>query len=417
MKVDLSKYSMLCGCGKTHDMKTCMVAIESGAMKKLGEYMSLYGYTGRCCAVYDETTYRITEGMHPECAQEIVLDPEGLHADEKSTAYVLSILESDIEIMIAVGAGTIHDITRYCAHERGLDFISCPTGASVDGFCSTVCSMTWYGYKKTMPAVAPVMVVADTDIFSHAPVELVRSGVGDILAKFTALADWRIAHIVTGEYLCETIYGIVDEALHSVANGIDDIVTGSPKAYEDVMYALVMSGVAMQMIGNSRPASGCEHHISHMIEMKTPALEVEYVAMHGEKTGVGAVIGARVYHEMAKTADIAPLLVPFEPVSHEYIREIFGDGLKDAIIEENEKDVLATVDNKVFAEKWPEVVKVIEGIPSADEIYQMLAKLGAKKDLSDIGIGEDKMDIIIKASPIVRNRLTLMRMRRLFRDW
>ena len=265
-----------------------------------------------------------------------------------------------------------------------------------------------------MPAVAPVMVVADTDIFSNAPVELVRSGIGDILAKFTALADWRIAHIVTGEYLCETIYGIVDEALQSVANGIDDILTGSPKAYEDVMYALVMSGVAMQMIGNSRPASGCEHHISHMIEMRTPALEVEYVAMHGEKTGVGSVIGARVYHELARIDDITPFLVPYKPVDPEYIQEIFGDGLKDAITEENENDVLAKVDNKVFAEKWPEVKKVIAGIPQADEIYSMLEKLGAKKDLSDIGIGEDKMDIVIKASPIVRNGLTLMRMRRLF---
>lgn len=416
MIVDLDRYKGTCSCGKVHEMVTGFVVIESGCLKNLDRYLEENDITGKRCVIYDENTFRASEGSHPHADQQIVLDPTNLHANEISTAYVLSILEPDIDFIVAIGTGTIHDISRFCAHDRGINFVSCPTGASVDGFCSTVTSMTWYGYKKTMPAVAPVMVVADTEIVKNAPPALVKSGVGDILAKYTALADWRIANAVTGEYLCETIYEIMDEAVKMVADGIDGILTGSDEAYEAVMYALVMSGVAMQMMGNSRPASGCEHHVSHMIEMNTPALEVRFDALHGEKTGVGAVIGAGEYHRLAQYEDIAPMLMPYEPADPEYIKEIFREKLQDAIFEENETDILATVDNEKFAAAWPEVRKIIDGIPSAEEIYEMLERLDAKRTLPEIGVSDDKLPLIIKASPLVRNRLTLMRMKRLIKE-
>ena len=91
--------------------------------------------------------------------------------------------------MIAVGSGTIHDITRYHAYERKIPFFSVPTAASVDGYVSTVAAMTWHGFKKSFTAVSPVVVIADTDIFSKAPMRLTASGVADLLGKYTALAD------------------------------------------------------------------------------------------------------------------------------------------------------------------------------------------------------------------------------------
>ena len=415
MDIDLEKYSGTCSCGKVHPLTTRTVKISSGALKDIEKYIEESGLKGKRCVIYDENTYKVTEGRHPGADQEIVLDPKDLHANEISTAYVLSILEKDIDYIIAIGTGTVHDISRYCAHDRGISFVSCPTGASVDGFCSTVCSMTWYGYKKTLPAVAPVMVVADTDIFSAAPENLIRSGAGDILAKYTALCDWKIAHAVTGEYLCDTVYGIMEEALRDVAEAIASDDWGSPASAEKVMYALVMSGIAMQMMGNSRPASGCEHHISHMIEMDSPALEVSFQAMHGEKTGVGAVIGSEVYHRMAQTEDISGKLVPYAPADPEFIEKVFGDGLKDAIFEENSSDVLSSVEPEKLIAAWPEIRRIISEVPSPEEIYAMLGKIGAKKDLKDIGVGDDKLPLIIEASPLVRNRLTLMRMRRILR--
>ena len=95
--------------------------------------------------------------------------------------------------------------SRYLAYQYKIPFISVPTAASVDGFVSNVAAMTWKGLKKTVPAVAPLAVFADTDIFAHAPRRLTASGVSDLLGKYICLADWKIASLLTGEYICSEI--------------------------------------------------------------------------------------------------------------------------------------------------------------------------------------------------------------------
>lgn len=413
MIIDVSKYAGECSCGRCHSMNTRAAVIEKGALDRFEEYMAEYGISGKRCVLYGQNSYRATEGKHPAAQQEIVLDPNGLHADEVSTADVLSRMESDIEVIVAVGSGTIHDIARFCAHERGIVFVSAPTGASVDGFCSTVAAMTWYGYKKTIPAVAPEIVIADTEIIRDAPIELVRSGVGDIMAKYIALADWRMAHALTGEYLCRKIYDITKEAADTVMASIPGILAGETDAFANVTYALVMSGIAMQLMGNSRPASGGEHHVSHLIEMNPDGLDVAFPSMHGEKTGVGSVYVSKEYKRLAKTEDLHGLVKPYAPLDRAELETFFGPRLKDAILEENKNDCLSAVTPEALEEKWPEMRAIISEIPDGDELYALLEKLGAKRDLESIGIAESDRDKVFLHSAMVRNRLTLMRIRRM----
>ena len=413
MFVDFSQFSGPCSCGKTHDMVTRAAVIDAGCLFDFEKYMAQFGVSGKRCALYGEHSYAATADRHPSARQEIILNPNGLHANEISTAEVLSRLESDVAVIIAVGSGTIHDIARFCAHERGIRFISCPTAASVDGFCSTVAAMTWYGYKKTLPAVAPELVIADTDIIKNAPPELVRSGVGDIMAKYTARADWEIAHLVTGEFLCERIRSIMADAADMVMNSVPGIIAGEDEAFANVTYALIMSGVAMQMMGNSRPASGCEHHISHMIEMGPSSFEVRFPALHGEKTGVGSVIGAREYERLAAIEDITPYLVDYAPVTDETLTAFYGADLAPAIIAENKNDCLSGVTKERIAACWSDIRNIINSIPKSDYFYALLEQLGAKRELEDIGVSSADLDALLKYSPLVRNRLTLMRMKRM----
>ena len=413
MIVDSKPYSGLCSCGREHEMVTKAAVIESGCLKKLDLYLEQYGIGGKRCALYGENSWAATADRHPAAQQEIVLKSEGLHANEISTAEVLAKLDRDVELLLAIGSGTIHDIARFCAHERGIPFVSVPTAASVDGFCSTVAAMTWHGYKKTMTAVAPEIVLADTDIIKNAPVELVRSGIGDIMAKYTALAEWQIAHLLTGEYLCPVIFELMNKAADTAMASVDGILRGEAEAFENVTYALVMSGIAMQMMGNSRPASGAEHHISHMIEMEPEGLTVRFPALHGEKTGVGTVIAAREYYRLSEIEDIAPLLRDYSAVSDEKLAGFFGERLAEAVISENRNDSLAPVSREVFAEKWDEIRKIIRKIPDPEVLYGILEKLDAKRSLEDIGVSTESEGLLLEYSPLVRNRLTLMRARRM----
>ncbi len=413
MFVDSTVYSGECSCGRSHDMVTKAAVIEAGALLRFEKYAERFGLSGKRCVLYDENTYAATEGRHPFGEQGIIMCPENLHANEISTAWVLERLENDVDVIIAVGSGTVHDVARFCAHERGIRFVSCPTGASVDGFCSTVAAMTWHGFKKTLPAVAPDFVIADTDIIKNAPAELVRSGVGDILAKYTALADWKMAHVLTGEYYCERIAEITQQAADAVVESLHGILSGEDEAYERVTYALVMSGIAMQMMGNSRPASGSEHHVSHLIEMGPTGLDVRFQALHGEKTGVGSVVALREYKRLAETEDISSHVIDYRDVPEEVIRNYFGEKLADSIITENKKDCLSALSKEALAEKWPQVREIVAALPSSEEVYGMLEMIGAKRSLEEIGVTQQDTDAILRYSPLVRNRLTLMRVRRM----
>lgn len=415
MIIDSKIYNGACSCGRNHEMVTKAAILEPDCLKKLEYYFDLYGIKGKRCALYGENSYKATEGRHPVADQVIIMESDGLHANEISTGKVLSILEPDVEIIIAIGSGTIHDIARFCAHERGIRFISCPTGASVDGFCSTVAAMTWHGYKKTLPAVAPEIVLADISVIKKAPSGLVRSGIGDIIAKYTALADWRISNIVTGEYLCERIFSIMSDALKMAVDSIEGIKEGQDDAFIAVTYALVMSGLAMQMMGNSRPASGAEHHFSHLIEMEPRKLKAAFPAMHGEKTGVGSVYVLKEYKRLSTFENIEPFAVDYSPLGRGDIVDFFGGSLAEAILKENTEDCLGTVTKELLIEKWPEIRKIIADLPSGEEIYELLNGIGAKCTAESIGIHETDVPVILNYSPAVRNRLTLMRIRRMVR--
>jgi glycerol-1-phosphate dehydrogenase [NAD(P)+] len=241
----------------------------------------------------------------------------------------------------------------------------------------------------------------------------VRSGVGDIAAKYTALCDWKISVAVTGEYFCRRIHDLMAETTDTVMKSVPGIIAGDDEAYANITYALILSGIAMQMIGNSRPASGCEHHMSHLIEMGPEKLKVRFPAMHGEKTGVASVYGIAEYKRLAEIGDITPYLSDNAPFPEDDLRVFLGEKLAPAILKENEKDCLSPVTRQKLAETWPEIRRLVGELPDPEYLEGLLIQLGAKHRFEEIGVTEADKDAIFRYSPMVRNRLTLMRMKRM----
>ena len=408
--IDSLQYNGECACGREHKMETRFSVISAGALKKLNEYLKEYELSGVTVAVYDENTYKATADRHPKVDYEIVLDPCDLHANEHGVALLMEKLPKDAEILIAIGSGTIHDITRFCAYTEDLEFVSCPTAASVDGFCSSVAAMTWNGCKKTLTAVAPKIVVADTEIFMNAPIRLTRSGFGDMIGKYVALADWKIANILSGEFHCERIAEITLEATKSVLDSVDGIISKKSEAYEKLMYGLLLSGLAMQMMGNSRPASGAEHHISHFIEMSPPRFAFNSDALHGEKVGVGTLLAIEEYKRIASLP--APEFSDYEEFKSETILDVFGEELAPDIEKENERDAASGTSAEALGAQWKKITEVIEGLPNPAELKRVYLDFGVKRELSDIGVDNSLGKLLLDCSPMVRNRLTLMRIRK-----
>ena len=205
MRVDADDFARPCSCGREHQIAVKEILIEAGAVEKLEEEMSegmLREYISPL-VICDTNTYAATEELMEDIydrCQVLVLDAEGLQADRHAIKIVENNMEEDIDLVLAVGAGTIHALGRFVAHQYRIPFVSVPTAASSDGFTSTVADMTWNGVKKAVAASAPLFVFADTDIFAKAPARLTAAGVSDILGKYIALADWKIASILMDEY-------------------------------------------------------------------------------------------------------------------------------------------------------------------------------------------------------------------------
>lgn len=411
MRVDINKFIGFCGCGKEHKIMVKDIIIESEAIKKLSMIMEKEGFKN-ITIICDENTYAAAGEEIKEIIPKgkfINLKSENLHANEIAVQKVYECLSVENDVLIALGSGTIHDITRYVAYNKDIPFISVPTAASVDGFVSTVAAMTWKGDKKTFTAVSPIYVVADTDIFKEAPYRLTASGVSDLIGKYTALVDWKISSIVIGEYICNKVCNMEIDAVNKLCECVDDLVLGKSEAYEQLMYALILSGLAMQIIGNSRPASGAEHHMSHLWEMEVINKHLD--AYHGEKVSVGLILVMEEYKKIKKSIENGRCRVKkYYGLEEDMLKEVFKSReMYDSIMKENTPDPLLNVNKVILQNRLESIAEILEKLPTLDFVKNTLKRAKAVTTLEEIGLSNDIKQNSIRVSPYVRNRLTLMR--------
>lgn len=409
MIMDCSKYVGPCSCGRDHELETKMVIVESGAIANFEKYMEQVGLAGkRRAVVYDTVIYKLTEGKHVKADQEIVLEANGLRAEDVMIEDMMKELDNP-EVIVAVGAGTIMDFGRYPAFKLGIPFVAIPTLASSDGFTANICSAILNGQKKSTPMCAPTLVVTDLDIIKGAPARLVASGINDILSKYISLVDWEISRIVANEYFCPMVAELAKEALDIMRKAADEYAATGVADHEAMTMAQMKSGLTMQLLNHSRAASGAEHLIAHLVEMHPPRFE-NAEGIHGECVGVGTYLCAKEYHRLAALP--TPKAKAFEPLSEAWIREKFGERLADGIIKENANDVLGTFDAQNIVDHWEEIKALIATIPSPEELAALYSACGCKYLPEHIGIDPALSDEVLPISAAIRNRLTLVRMER-----
>ncbi|HEY1593593.1 MAG TPA: sn-glycerol-1-phosphate dehydrogenase [Solirubrobacteraceae bacterium] len=216
----------------------------------------------------------------------------GLEASLDAVARVREALGGD-RVGIAVGAGVITDVVRYASHQLDRDFISVPTAASMDGYASSVAPLTLRGVKVTYPARAPRAIFADPRVAAAAPPELTRAGIGDLLGKATARVDWLAAHLLYGEPFDSDAAELVLGPLFFAIADVEAVLRGGERALVALLDGLIQSGIAMAVVGSSRPASGCEHHASHFWDLLA-ARGIRPHGAHGIQVGYATRFAMRL---------------------------------------------------------------------------------------------------------------------------
>jgi len=286
---------------------------------------------------------------------------------------ILAAKQFEPDVFIAVGSGTLHDITRMVGYALNLPFISVPTAPSVDGFNSKGAPIIVRGEKKTIVSIGPNAVFADLDILKSAPRELIAAGFGDILGKFTSLFDWTFGQLTNEEPFSEQAYTITKQALDKCVEAAERIERGDQEGIAYLMSGLIESGIAMLIFGKSHPASGAEHHVSHYWEMDFIKHGRKQL-LHGAKVGVSCTLIAELYHRLCA--------------------EDFGlqAGVREAV-----------------REHWEQIKQHIAQIPSADELRTMLAKVGGPITVEQLGISSELAEHALRNAHLVRpERYTLL---------
>lgn len=298
-----------CSCGQTHYIGIDHIAIGKGALLKLPEFLQnqklLNGgkleKTDKILVVADVNTWKVAgEKVYQIVKEEgypvatYVFPYEKMHTEETHIKELEDAMPDDISLMIAVGSGTMNDITRYISFRRKIPYYIVGTAPSMDGYASDVSPVIINNLKVSLPAHCASGIIGDTDILATAPEKMIAAGVGDIMAKFLDINDWRMSHILNGESYCEEVAQLMLYSTEKCVNNIEGLVKRESDALQYLMESLVMIGIAMAYVNSSRPGSAAEHSMAHVMEM-TSLLDGQYGELHGTCVGMATCVITRLY--------------------------------------------------------------------------------------------------------------------------
>ena len=400
-----------CPCGRTHRIDMRAVEIGHGVKERAAEILKQNGFPTRLLVVADENTLSASEGILE------ILRKGGFCLREKIypsfrvplACYVNEIadLSYDADGILSIGSGSLNDICRRAAYLTQKEFAIFATAPSMDGFASGTSPIIVGGIKDTLPAKQPSIIMADTAILAAAPAELKAAGFGDILGKYVALVDWRVAHLLVGEYYCERIAALVRSALSRMTAMADRVGERDEETAGFIMETLILTGVAMHLAGCSRPASGAEHQISHFWGMKKLA-EGKMADYHGKKVGVATLALTRVYQALA--ASPAPAFCEDRADLSAAIAA-YGQEHTDFLTSMNCPPITADFDKAALAAAWEQIVGIIrEELPPADTLCALMRQAGAATDFDEIDVDAPLAELGLRYHSFMRRKVVLTRL-------
>lgn len=401
------------------------VTVDDRAIEHLVAFCREQGRT-KLFMVADPNTYAV-QGQAVEAAlraagfdlKQILLTSKEVIADGEHVFAVMRALDQVERTFVAVGSGTITDITRFVSHRTRSQFISIPTAPSVDGFTSIGAPMIIEGVKKTVYCHAPIAIFADIRTLMAAPRPMIAAGFGDMLGKYTSIADWRMGRLLWDEPYDEEIARRTLRAVQLCADNANGIGQAAPDAIRILFDALVESGYCMLDFGQSRPASGAEHQYSHFWEMKL-LQEGRPAILHGAKVGVATVLVAGLYDRIRTLSrtQVADLVEsagqPDRDAELAIIHDIYGREA-DEVIRDHAHFLDLTPEGfeevkRRILNHWDDIQAIAAQVPPATEVAHLLQATGGPTTVAELGLSAEEEQLAISYAHYLRDRFTVRKL-------
>lgn len=414
-----------CICGKNHTSALDMLISGAGVLAQLPDLLMRYT-AKKPFILADRNTFAAAGGRVCDILTQAgfsyvsyIFSDEHLEPDERAVGAAVMHFDNSCDLIIGIGSGVINDIGKILSCVSNRRYIIVGTAPSMDGYASATSSMAMDGLKVSLNSRCPDAIIGDTDILKNAPMHMLQAGLGDMLAKYVSLAEWRIAHLITGEYYCERVAALVRNALDVCVKNAGGLLHRDEAAVQAVFDGLITGGVAMAYAGVSRPASGVEHYFSHVWDMR--ALEFGTPAeLHGIQCAIGTLAAVRLYEKLrTMTPDAEKACTYVEAFDYEawatQLRAFLGKSAETMIaLEKKESKYRKDTHAVRFAriqKCWPEILRILdEELPSSEALSQLLLRLGMPEDASVIGVDAAAMRLSFCATKDIRDKYVLSRL-------
>ncbi len=413
-----------CACGREHHTNLRFLRIGAGVISALPEALAAAG-SRKPFVVMDENTRaaageRVLELLGekgiPYASYTFAHRETALEPDERAVGALTMAFDPSCDSVLAVGSGVVNDCAKVLAHAVRLPSLVVATAPSMDGYASDSASMIQNRVKVSLYNACPVAILADTDVLRMAPERMLHAGLGDMIAKYISLFEWRVSHMVIGEYYCEEIAALVRSSLRRVMDNAEGLMRRDEQAVAAVVEGLVLSGVAMSFAQISRPASGLEHYFSHLWEMF--ALEGRVPpTLHGEQCGVGSCLALKLLDRLlaqSPSRDVAErAMADFSPVTWEAeMRRIFGATADEVLalesrVHKNDPSAHAERLNRILSH-WDDIKQAAQDeLPSAQALLERMNALGLPTRPDQLGLTQqDTLDAYFGSREIRDKYLT-----------
>ena len=419
--------NLSCSCLLEHATPRQDIYVGQQLIEKVPHFIRQRGLGTRCVLVCDNNTYEIA-GRRVEAALRAdgfavtlcrVVREGKMVPDETAVGEVVLSLAPDTEFLVAVGSGSVTDITRVTAKASKLPFVSVGTAPSMDGYTSVVAPLIFRGAKIHRKANCPEIIVCDLDIMSRAPEGMFISGVGDVLGKFIAKADWVLGSIINDEVCCPTCCGMVLDAVNRLLDNIPAIRARTIEGTRILIEALLLAGLTIMIVGHTRAVASVEHNIGHYWDMRMLRKGLPEPT-HGTAVGIATRLIWPVFEAFAdadpEKFDIekAKKNLPTREVREKWMRFAYGDAIAEEIMAENPGDFLTEEELVRRVERaksrFAEIRAELKTLPSFERIDSAMRELGSPLTPAEIGIDADALHTSLRCAKDYRERYTLFKL-------
>ena len=402
---------------------TRFLEVDAGARHRAAAvFASLFGGR-RAVIVADENTFQAAgqdvQDSFARKADAPFIFGRNVYAEYSFIEKLHAALGACDAIPVAVGSGTINDLTKLVAHQLGRPYMVVATAASMDGYTAFGASITHHGSKQTFDCAAPYAVLADLDVIAAAPAGMNASGYADLLAKCAAGGDWILADAAGVEPIDSPTWNAVQGCLRSWLAWPGGIARSDPVCLRNLVHGLMMSGFAMQALRSSRPASGAEHQFSHLWDMQGHTHN-GVAPSHGFKVGIATLASLALYQDLlrrdAACFDIERAVEqwPSAGALEKRIEALLGSG--DVASKARQEMSAKYAAPEVLREQltrlrdaWPRLqAKLGRHLLSFGEARDMLREAGCAFGPEQIGIGRERLRLSYEQAYFIRRRFTVL---------